>query len=535
MESLPSRPEPQRRASPRDSSSEPPQQEQAGPSGTSNAQRVVLSPGASQSPRASSSTTPKAAQASSDEDEWEPRKCWICFNDETEDDETTSEWRSPCPCVLVAHEQCLLDWIADMEAPNSRRVAGSVRGKILCPQCKSEIKIQRPRSWVVDAVRKIERTTNMMLLPGVILFAGTAGYTALSLVGRLHIYSIFGPEDAVQILGPLYEAPYFPERSVTAKVLHNIAHHWRLHLGLPLIPTILMASRSTIADSVLPFLPFIFFVSSGRPQDDMMNITWPPSAAFTIATLPMIRGIYNAYYERVWRPREQQWLKEIQPRAGSEPEPEPEPQAGFEIGFGRQDEVQEDGVIEDVLEVEVDFDIFADWNGDGGDGDNNAVDNPPAPPAHPLHAPPQDEPPIQAPDQAAPAPNVPQQPAVPRRRGVRRERQIPLFSTTSLADTILGALVFPHIAAAVGEALKYVLPASWVVPPKTRFSSAKPTGFLQTRWGRSILGGCLFVGMKDMVMLYVRWKMAQNHRKRGILDYDGKKGPDKAKRRSARA
>ena len=33
----------------------------------------------------------------------------------------------------------------------------------------------------------------------------------------------------------------------------------------------------------------------------------------------------------------------------------------------------------------------------------------------------------------------------------------------------------------------------------------------------------MFVGLKDMIMLYVRWKTAQNHRKRGIVDHDRKK------------
>jgi hypothetical protein len=99
--------------------------------------------------------------------EAEPRKCWICFNDETEDDENTSEWRSPCPCVLVAHEKCLLDWIADMEAPSSRRRAGGRNGKIQCPQCKAEIKLERPRSIVISLVRVAERVTGLLLLPGV--------------------------------------------------------------------------------------------------------------------------------------------------------------------------------------------------------------------------------------------------------------------------------------------------------------------------------------------------------------------------------
>jgi hypothetical protein len=138
---------------------------------------------------------------------------------------------------------------------------------------------------------------------------------------------------------------------------------------------------------------------------------------------------------------------------------------------------------------------------------------------------------------AAPAPNVPVQPAQPRRQRVRRERNI-AFSTTSLADTILGALIFPSIAAAMGELLRHTLPGSWVTPPSGAPATSwlggwistggrvgtkgRPTGLLQTRWGRSLVGGCLFVGLKDAVLMYVRWKMAQNHRRRKILDFGPK-------------
>jgi hypothetical protein len=135
---------------------------------------------------------------------------------------------------------------------------------------------------------------------------------------------------------------------------------------------------------------------------------------------------------------------------------------------------------------------------------------------------------------AAPAPNVPLQPAQPRPPRVRRERNIAI-STTSLADTILGALIFPTIAAAMGELLRHTLPTSWIATPSASWLGgwvgtggraglrSRPTGFLQTRWGRSIVGGCMFVGLKDMVLLYVRWKMAQSHRRRRIVDFDRQK------------
>lgn len=326
----------------------------------------------------------------------------------------------------------------------------------------------------MDVVRSVERLTGSLLLPGFALVTGTALYSTLTLSGTATIYQIFGTQDALQILGPLYETPNRAVNSVTMQWLEHLRHHWRLDLGLPLIPTVLVASRTTFADSFLPFLPLIFFVSSGQPGDDMLQLQWPPSAAFTFAALPYLRGFYNAYYERVWLPREQQWLKEIQPRAGEDTTADVQAQAQHDHDH---DHLGDEDVVEEV-EIELDLDIFADWNNDGEADHDDALEDPPVRaargPAGPIDAPPQDDqddanmPAVQLIDDAqpdvAPAPNIPMQPAAPRPRRVRRERGV-TFSTTSLADTILGALIFPTIAAAMGELLKHTLPSSWVTPP----------------------------------------------------------------------
>ncbi|KAF2712260.1 hypothetical protein K504DRAFT_464343 [Pleomassaria siparia CBS 279.74] len=541
MASLPPQRPSQRRQSPSpaDSASSAAQREQLDPTDSVSAASVNPQTLLLHSPpsRLSKSTVPQqrasSPQSQAAEPDVDPRKCWICFSDETEDDPTSSAWRSPCPCVLVAHERCLLDWIADLEAPNSRRHAGGPAGKILCPQCKSEIKMKRPQSAVVNAVRRLEALTGKLLLPGFLLVASAGLAATLTLAGQTAIVQIFGIHDALLILKPR-KLNIRDHESMTSLLFEYMRWNWRVSLGVPLIPAVLVASRTTWADSILPFLPLIFFVNSGRPQDDLLQFTWPPSAAFTIAALPYVRGVYNAYYERVWQSREQQWLKEIQPRAGTDEgnaEIRVEDEEIQDI-LREEDDIGDGGDIEEV-ELEVDFDIFAEWNDGGPVDNNNAIENPPVPiargPGPPLNAPPEDDGegmaapiniaehqhiPAPAP---APAPNVPRQPAQPRRQRIRRERNIN-FSTTSLADTILGALVFPSVAAVAGEVLKAVLPKSWTtVPP------LKPTGFLQTRWGRNILGGCLFVGIKDAVMLYVRWKMARNHRMRTVLDYTGKK------------
>ncbi|KAF2661180.1 hypothetical protein K491DRAFT_687662 [Lophiostoma macrostomum CBS 122681] len=548
MASLPPRPASQRRPSPTSASSqhEHPGRTSSFSATSEDSQTVLLN-----SPRTSSQarqatkqdsdgiqkTTEVTVESSAAQADAEPRKCWICLNDETEDLDAT-EWRSPCPCVLVAHENCLLRWVADMEAPSDTRRAGERQGTIRCPQCKGEIRIERPRNVVIESVRFLEKMTAHCLIPGAGLFAGSVVYSSLSGIGYIQLLQIFGPEEGGELLVPLFQPPQTQEGWLAMRFFNAIRDHWRLYFGLPLVPSVLMLSRSTLADSFFPFLPLIFFVSDGKPHEDLLQLSWPPSAAMTVAALPYLRSIYNTYYERVWAPRERKWLKEIQPRAGIDSERDE-----IEIEIGEHDHVhdEEDGdMVEDHVELEMNFDLLGAWNNGAHADNHDAEENPPVPigrgPAHPLNAPPEDDepPPLVPVDDAAPAPNInlrrdqeaPGQNVRPEpRRRVERQMNV---NTTSAAQSILGALIFPSVAAAVGEALKHALPKAWVTPPAT----GKPTGFLQNHWGRSLVGGCLFVGVKDAVMLYVRWKMAQNHRKRRVLDYDKSKGKKKTSGRA---
>lgn len=99
------------------------------------------------------------------------KKCWICICDSTEDDPVhPPRWRSPCKCNLTAHEACLLDWVADLENPRGRR--GGPPKQIQCPQCKSEIKIARPRSFFLAGVRACERVIGTATLPGMAAILG---------------------------------------------------------------------------------------------------------------------------------------------------------------------------------------------------------------------------------------------------------------------------------------------------------------------------------------------------------------------------
>ena len=149
-------------------------------------------------PQRKQQSRPKVKTAESNK---EPVKCWICFADETEDTPTSSEWRSPCPCALTAHESCLLDWVADLENPLNRKSPGPP--KIECPQCKAKITIARPRSFVVEGVRAVQRATARFVLPFtfVTLYVHFTAYSSYS--ERSSCQTLLTPPRIVLLLRPL--------------------------------------------------------------------------------------------------------------------------------------------------------------------------------------------------------------------------------------------------------------------------------------------------------------------------------------------
>lgn len=99
------------------------------------------------------------------------------------------------------------------------------------------------------------------------------------------------------------------------------------------------------------------------------------------------------------------------------------------------------------------------------------------------------------------------------------------ISTSSVATTVMGALFLPAISAFMGDLLKIALPPRWVMKQASRGrfgTSSSSGGLLQEKWGRSIIGGCLFVVLKDVVILYCKWKKARDFKKWNILDYPKK-------------
>ncbi|KAJ5792856.1 uncharacterized protein N7503_008834 [Penicillium pulvis] len=414
----------------------------------------------------------------------EPRKCWICYTDETEDSPLNLEWRSPCPCALTAHEACLLDWLADLENPRSRRRNGDA--KMQCPQCKSEIVVTRPRSYIVDSLRMMERVAGRLVLPGMVFTVAGTVWAGCCAHGAYSMHLVFGSEEARHILEDSVDGPWNPG----------------MNLGLPLIPLVLIFSRTRYAEGLLPAIPVLFFAAHSPGQEPDLDL-WPPTPAMTFAALPYVKSFYGALYDRVFGALERKWIAEVQPRAAEDILDDAQQQDQAE-GLNRFGD-NANGQI--LMEIDLELQV--------GMGNDDELVGAPALPAADNN----DGADIGAQDGQAQGQPAGQNNGQGMDLG-RRQNEI-IHDTGNLTDIVLGALVFPAISASVGGLLKYVLPKSWTTPSSV-LERSRP-GLLQTRWGRSVVGGCMFVLLKDALVLYCRWKLAQTHRRRKVLNYERSK------------
>lgn len=235
MSSIQSQPPPQRRQSSQSQSQQPRSQSQARSATSSEDSSTVLLNTSSilrDEPKPTSSISPASRPQVDDED---LKKCWICFSDESEDTAETSDWRDPCPCALVAHEDCLLDWIADLESPTSRKRTLSPPRPV-CPQCKTEIHLARPKNYIVETVKALERVSAKVTTPGILMIALSTIINACEVHGRYSVFTIFGPEDGLRIMQPVLDDITHPHQVHSWLDIKSV-FAFQAHLrGLPSIP-----------------------------------------------------------------------------------------------------------------------------------------------------------------------------------------------------------------------------------------------------------------------------------------------------------
>ena len=315
----------------------------------------------------------------------------------------------------------------------------------------------------------MDRTLGQLVLPGLGFSVVGTIWAGAWIHGFYSVLLVFGQDHAQEI----FQA---------AEV-----QRWTLQ-GYALVPLNLMFARTRFADMVLP-TGTMFLLATQLESDFRIDWTiWPPLPSTVFACLPAARSAYNWCYERAFGELNRKWLAEVQPRHNERVE-------GQQDNVADAANVEEDGNGGLVFQLEVNIGAEAevpmnDDNANAGEGEGQADGNG---------------------DQENNNNNN-------QILGPRGDEIIE--SSSSVAQNMLGALIFPAVAAGMGELLSHAIPSSWMT--SANFYNGR-SGFLRHKWGRAVLGGCLFVVMKDAVVLYCRWKMAQSHRERKIMDFDKKR------------
>ncbi|KAI8097572.1 uncharacterized protein BX664DRAFT_326713 [Halteromyces radiatus] len=195
------------------------------------------------------------------------RRCWICFG---EDKDSDGKWVKPCPCSLVAHEQCLLDWIAENQKGRSPMK------KVLCPQCSMPYYLFEHRSISLACLESIQSVARAAAPYLMVFGLGCSILVAASTYGAYTVLTLFGRKEGERLLGP------------------TNSWTWRTFLALPTIPFALIASRSRLADGILPVAALVLLRASAP-----VVVSWPPSPALVVGSLPWIRLVYFTFYSMV--------------------------------------------------------------------------------------------------------------------------------------------------------------------------------------------------------------------------------------------
>ncbi|KAK4454431.1 hypothetical protein QBC34DRAFT_433999 [Podospora aff. communis PSN243] len=491
--------------------------------------------------------------------------CFICL--QTDADPPNGPWVHACPCSLEAHEKCMLQWIAEME--NTPRTSTDNRSSALrCQACRARIRVEEPRDSVVTLYNTFQRTygrvSPMILLTivsgGTLVGSAWYGWNALSVfAGSQAAYEWLTPKL------PTGRLPRMPPPMFLATAAVRLVELSLIGPALVVLWWVPGAEFSLLPGSVL-------YAGSLVARGELLS--WPPSPEWAMTLMPVVHVTYDFLYAEFLGPVEKRLNRVLRGRPATETpaaadqgnaeqgEAAPAEPNGERRGIARTaldwlgrllrgplGHVDEDQ--ENQEEIQVEIQINLEDAGEEGEGDNAVADaddgaddlveaiqgefqmvpepeeraqpqeqQPEAPePDAQLRLEPREERQerMQRPIQDAQARRARR--AEPQRAEEENNRQnrlveeprISIFSV--IMNGMTTTLLFPAISYGMGELVRRVLPAAWTRSPTYRRPA---TGLLQYRWGRSLVGACLFFVLRDAFALYYKYRRVQVKLKRKV-------------------
>ncbi|KAI0399689.1 hypothetical protein F4802DRAFT_540336 [Xylaria palmicola] len=381
------------------------------------------------------------------------RRCFVCLVDEPEAT-LPADWAMPCSCSLEGHQECLLAWVADLEAQVK---------EVQCPVCKSPVHVAEPYDPAIRLSNYLHRQFSLWSPRLLLLLVGSGVIVSSSVYGARALSCFAGPGAVRALLATdndddspsLFQLLMYP-RSKKSVSLLNLA-------ALPLIAPGLILNRMNVADVVT--IP----VSLGYAtvfSDTSELLTWPPSPTHVMALYGVLKSTYYQVYNVVSKSLQRSWAahaRAIGAGSGSQVVPDFDP-------------VPEPAAAMDFLELEIDI-LIGEENDEPPANNNNNNNN---------------------------------------NNGAGRRNGAVGAAGRSPLNFIAGALLWPGVSYGMGELMRRLLPSRLVSRPQ----HGPATGLLQERWGRSFVGGCLFVVLKDVFFLYVKYRRMMNQSQRRIKNSD---------------
>ncbi|KAK0742143.1 hypothetical protein B0T21DRAFT_360692 [Apiosordaria backusii] len=524
--------------------------------------------------------------------------CFICL--QNENDTPNATWVHPCPCTLEAHQDCMLQWVAEMEVSNRKSKNG-----LQCPACKAPIIVEEPYDAIVALRNRFNRKFSRISPGLLVLIVSECSVVGAASYGFAAVTIFAGRRAAMSMVDKIGVIPTVITCSLIGPGL--VLSRWLASLGnLVLLPVSALYST--------------FLVGRNQP------LVWPPSPVWAIALMPSVQFAYTFLYYELFGKLEKRLNRALrgrpmdeEPRNEAEQQQPPtaagaapangqqqQQQGGQQQGgaggnqregehgeegmwdlvanlgravaglFGDDDEAEGDLGDEDrarvedlVFEVELHLDAGGHDHDHDHDHHHHDHDNDQEELQHILHEHLLNDvalaaPPVAVPPPAQPAQQQQQQPQNPppqpnnnnnnNRRNRNRDNEVARpppgpngeGETNFLSlflNSIVSSLLMPVISFGMGEAIRVLAPKSWVTRSlfqrdsfwssiwggsgRRRINPSGGTGngtyapsILQHQWGRSLVGGCLYVVLRDAWSLYVKWRRVQVKQNRRVKNVE---------------
>ncbi|KAL9538630.1 hypothetical protein PS6_011502 [Mucor atramentarius] len=231
-------------------------------SNSSSSSSVVSSADSSDSSTILAPRQPTRVIASPDE-----QRCWICFGDSSD---SQGKWVKPCKCSLEAHQTCLLDWIAENQKASPTK-------KVNCPQCATPYYLAQNNNVTLALLTVVDSLVRTGAPYITVLGLGCSLLITCTTYGAFSVLTLFGQRDGERLIGNPNNWSY------------------KTWIGLPLIPVILVSTKTRWGDAILPVAAVSFLRATGNNPLNI-RLTWPVSPALTITLMPWIRLFYTNVY-----------------------------------------------------------------------------------------------------------------------------------------------------------------------------------------------------------------------------------------------